>query len=97
MIMFECMSKIRNNTPPIVGEYSVNDKIYQYSDYCFVKNKYGYTVARYLKCLKDNSEWWDDTPSIHPLNESDEWCILSNNPIFSFHIQICTHPLDTPY
>lgn len=84
MITFDCLKKIGVEKPPIIETKFDKGFIFQYSDYCFVKNKYGYTIARYVTCEEQNAEWWDDSPSMHPLNENDEWHLLSENPIFSF-------------
>lgn len=53
-----------------------------YSDVCFVKNKHEYVLAKYAKNQEDGHEFWCDNPSIHPLNEDDEWT-LSDGPLSS--------------
>ncbi len=89
MITFNCLKTIKYEKPPIIETKTDNGYTFEYSDYCFVKNKHGYTIARYCKCKEQNSEYWDDSPSIHPLNENDEWHLLSDRPIFSFHTKLC--------
>lgn len=92
MITFKCMKKIKNEKPPII-EVKKEDEhgrslTFELSDYCFVKNKHGYTVARYVRCPEQNLEYWDDCPSTHPLTKNDEWHLLTEKPIFSFHITL---------
>lgn len=51
MITFDCMKKIKDGRPPIIESVTDTDSgiVYEYSDFCFVKNQYGYTVARYVR------------------------------------------------
>ena len=86
MITFDCMKKIKEERPQIIEVKKYKGFTFEYSGYCFVKNKYGYTIARYMRCEEQNSEYWDDSPSIHPLNENDEWYLLNEKPIFSHSI-----------
>ena len=88
MITFDCMKTIANERPLIVKQKEYNGYLFEYSDYCFVKNKYGYTIARYKRCKSQNSEWWEDKYSTHPLNENDEWYSLKEFPVFSLSIRI---------
>ena len=92
MIAFEYMKKIKNEKPPIIEVKKKNEHgntfTFEISDYCFVKNKYGYTVARYVRCPEQNLEYWDDCPSTHLLTQNDEWHLLVKKPIFSFHIAL---------
>lgn len=88
MITFDCMKTITNERPLIVKQKEDAGFLFEYSDYCFVKNKCGYTIARYVRCKSQNLEWWEDKYSTHPLRESDEWHLLKENPIFSFSIII---------
>lgn len=85
MITFDCMKKIKDEKPPIIEVKKDKGFIFEYSDYCFVKNKYGYTIARYMRCKEQNIEYWIDEPSTHPLTEKDEWYSLKDYPIFSHH------------
>lgn len=101
MITFDCMKKIKDGRPPIIESVTDTDSgiVYEYSDFCFVKNQYGYTVARYVrgKYGEDGyDEGWNDSPSRHPLSEDDEYYVLSKNcsPIFSFHCCVGKNYLD---
>lgn len=101
MITFDCMKKIKDGRPPIIESVTDTDSgiVYEYSDFCFVKNQYGYTVARYVKTKYGKNEYdegWDDSPSRHPLSEDDEYYVLSKNcsPIFSFHCCVGKNYLD---
>lgn len=79
MVTFDCMKKIKKEKPPIVSSETFDGYIYEYSNYCFVKNKYGYTIARYVKCEKQNLEYWGD-PGIEQLTKKDKWCLLKDVP-----------------
>lgn len=88
MIPFDCMKKIKDERPTIIEVKKDKGFTFEYSEYCLVKNKYGYLVARYARCKEQELEFWDDSPSTHPLNESDEWHLLTDHPVFSFHLQL---------
>lgn len=91
MIPFDCMKKIKEERPPIIEIKEDKGYTFAYSGYCFVKNKYGYTIARYVECKEQNIVYWDDEPSFHPLTENDEWYLLEGSSlIFSNHCAIKT-------
>lgn len=86
MITFDCMKKIKEEKPQIIETKKDKNFTFEYSGYCFVKNKYGYTIARYMRCAEQNIEYWEDGPSFHPLSESDEWFSLDEKPVFSMSL-----------
>ena len=88
MITFDCMKKIKEEKPKIIEIKKDKGFTFEYSGYCFIKNQYGYTIARYARCKEQKLEFGDDCPSTHILNENDEWHLSNDNPIFSFHSKL---------
>lgn len=80
MIPFHLLKKIKQEKP-IVKYYTIYEEHkdlgkFLYSDVCFVKNKNGYILARYMYNEAQNLEYWTDMFSTHPLTTDDEWCEL---------------------
>ena len=86
MITFDNMHKISILKPEIIKQIEDNGYIFEYSDFCFVKGKYGYIIARYMECKQQKIRYWVDNLSSHPINDEDEWHLISDTPTLSMSI-----------